>query len=337
MRGIVSLVFILLAAVWLGTASAENQTLLDRCWTPQVLAGTASELKALRAHHKLDLAALKQEPLPGISPVPPELRGSIKSVELPPGEKLIALTFDLCETDGDVAGYDGRIIDLLRAQGVKATFFAGGKWMETHEERAQQLIADPNFEVGSHGLRHLDMARLSGEALKDEIALTEAAYMRARKGLLARQCAAPTDAATEPPERMTVMRFPYGSCNAASLAAVAEEGQLAIQWDVVTGDPDPQRSAKAIAETILSKAHPGAIIVAHANGRGWHTVEALAIVIPKLKEEGYGFVTVSELVAAGKPVIAAKCYLNQPGSTRHLAHLHRGESHDLFGFFGPNH
>ena len=78
MRGIVSLVFILLAAVWLGTASAENQTLLDRCWTPQVLAGTASELKALRAHHKLDLAALKQEPLPGISPVPPELRGSIR-------------------------------------------------------------------------------------------------------------------------------------------------------------------------------------------------------------------------------------------------------------------
>ena len=140
----------------------------------------------------------------------------------------------------------------------------------------QQLIADPNFEIGSHGLRHLDMARLSGAALNDEIVLTEAAYLRARKSLLARQCAAPTDAATEPPERMTVMRFPYGSCNAASLAAVAEEGQLAIQWDVVTGDPDPHRSAKAIAETILSKAHPGAIIVAHANGRGWHTVEALA-------------------------------------------------------------
>ena len=48
---------------------------------------------------------------------------------------MIALTFDLCETDGSVAGYDGRIVDLLRAEGVKATFFAGGKWMETHPER----------------------------------------------------------------------------------------------------------------------------------------------------------------------------------------------------------
>ena len=337
MRGIVSLVVMPLAAGWLVSASAEEQTLLDRCWTPQALAGTVSELKALRAHHKLDLTALKQEPLPDISPVPPELRGSIRSVELPPGEKLIALTFDLCETTGDVSGYDGRIIDLLRAQGVKATFFAGGKWMETHEERAAQLIADPNFEVGSHGLRHLDMARLSGEALKDEIVLTEAAYVHARKGLLARQCAAPAETGTMPPDHLSLMRFPYGSCNAASLAAVADQGELAIQWDVVTGDPDPHRSAKAIADTILSKVHPGAIIVAHANGRGWHTAEALAIAIPKLKEEGYGFVTVSELVAAGTPVIAAKCYLDQPGGTRRVAHLHRGQSHDLFGFFGPNH
>jgi peptidoglycan/xylan/chitin deacetylase (PgdA/CDA1 family) len=337
MRGIVSLVVIPLAAGWLGTASAEEQTLIDRCWTPQVLAGTVSELKALRAHQKLDLAALKQETLPDISPVPQELRGSIRSVELPPGEKLIALTFDLCETSGDVAGYDGRIIDLLRAQRVKATFFAGGKWMETHEERAAQLIADPNFEVGGHGLRHLDMARLSGEALKDEIVLTEAAYVQARKSLLARQCAAPMETSTLPPDHLSLMRFPYGSCNAASLAAVADQGELAIQWDVVTGDPDPHRSAKAIADTILGKVHPGAIIVAHANGRGWHTADALAIAIPKLKEEGYGFVTVSELVAAGKPVIAAKCYLDQPGGTRRVAHLHRGQSHDMFGFFGPNH
>ena len=122
--------------------------------------------------------------------MPPELRGSIRGVTLPPDEKLIALTFDLCETDGDVAGYDGRIVDLLRAQGIKATFFAGGKWMETHKERAEQLIADPNFEIGSHGLRHFDLSRTSEPALSDEILLTEAAYRRARASLLAKQCAA---------------------------------------------------------------------------------------------------------------------------------------------------
>ena len=167
---ILNFAFVVLAAGGLGAADAEDHSLLDRCWTPQALAATQAELKPRHVRTKLDLTALKHETLPDASPVPPGLRGSIRSVELPFGEKLIALTFDLCETDGDVAGYDGPIVDLLRAQGVKATFFAGGKWMETHEERTAQLIADPNFEIGSHGLHHLDLARLSGATLTDEIA-----------------------------------------------------------------------------------------------------------------------------------------------------------------------
>jgi peptidoglycan/xylan/chitin deacetylase (PgdA/CDA1 family) len=316
-------------------AAGDGKTLLDRCFTPEALAGTAAEIKPQPNHGKLDVTALRQEPVPAATPIPESLRGSIRGVELPPGEKLIALTFDLCETDGSTAGYDGRIVDLLRAQGVKATFFAGGKWMETHPERIAQLIADPNFEVGSHGLRHLDLSRLNGEKLNDEIALTESAYARARRSLTARQCAAPVDGDKPLPERMTLLRFPYGTCDPVSLAAVADQGLYAIQWDLVTGDPDPHRSAKAIAETIVSKAHPGAIIVAHANGRGWHTADALAIAIPKLKEAGYGFVTVSELLAAGKPVIAAKCYLNQPGSGPRLARAHRRKSQDVFSLFGP--
>lgn len=310
--------------------------LLERCWTPQALAGTDQELKSARSHTRFDLAALKQEPLPPATPVPQELRGSIRGVELPPGAKLMALTFDLCETDGDVAGYDGRIVDLLRAQGVKATFFAGGKWMETHKERAEQLIADPNFEIGSHGLRHLDLAHASDQSLAEEIGLTEAAHARVRKSLLARQCAAGAKAAGPSPERMSLMRFPYGRCSAKSLAAVADAGLLAIQWDLVTGDPDPRQSAKAIANTILARAHPGAIIVAHANGRGYHTAEALALALPKLKEQGYAFVTVSELLKAGKPVIEANCYLTRPGDMPRLARSTRHRSHDNWTFLRRN-
>jgi peptidoglycan-N-acetylglucosamine deacetylase len=334
-RRVLALAVILVALGSLDAASAQDQSVLQRCFTPQALAGTASELKPQRNHAKLDLPGLKQEPLPNASPLPEDMRGSIRSVELPPGVKLIALTFDLCETDGSVAGYDGRIVDLLRAEGVKATFFAGGKWMETHQERTAQLLADPNFEIGSHGLRHLDMAKLNGEALKDEIVLTEATYARARNGLLARQCATPAADDRLVPERMTLLRFPYGTCDPEALASAAGQGLYAIQWDLITGDPDPHRSAKAIAETILAKVHPGAIIVGHANGRGWHTADALALAIPKLKQEGYGFVTVSELLAAGKPVTAAKCYLNQPGSGPRLARTHRRKSHDIFSLFGP--
>ena len=332
--------FLPLALYRASPAASEDQSLLNRCWTPQALAGSDNERLSVRAHGKFDLAPLKQEPLPQTSPVPPELRGSIRGVSLPADNKLIALTFDLCETDGDVAGYDGHIVDLLRSQGIKATFFAGGKWMETHKERAEQLIADPNFEIGSHGLRHFDLSRTSEAVLSEEILLTEGAYRRTRAALLAKQCAAdiaPASAANAVSERMSVMRFPYGRCNAKSLAAVNDAGLIAIQWDVVTGDPDPHQSAKAILNTILNQAHPGAIIVAHANGRGWHTADALALAIPKLKEQGYSFVTVSELLAAGKPIVATKCYLDRPGDTPRLVRLQtKGAPHDIFTLFGPD-
>jgi peptidoglycan/xylan/chitin deacetylase (PgdA/CDA1 family) len=295
---------------------AEEAAAPQQCWTEQALAGTDAERKHQRNRGPLDVEALRQTAIPPAIAVPPELRGSIRSVDLHGGVRLIALTFDLCEENGYVFGYDGRIVDYLRAQGVKATFFAGGKWMESHPERTAQLIADPLFEVGAHGLRHRDMSQLGDEMLKEEIVLTDAAYARAKAALAGRQCLV----GEETPKtgaRLTLLRFPYGSCNPKALAAAADAGQLAIQWDVVAGDPGAV-PAKAIANRILARAHPGAIVVAHANGRGIGTSAALAIVVPKLKEEGYSFVTVSELLAAGKPVIASACYLNAPGDLRSI-------------------
>ena len=337
---IVGLAVVALAVFALQPAHAETPSpdapaLLAQCWTPEALAGTDKEVKSSRSRGGFDLDALKQEPLPEPVAVSADLRGSIRSVALPPGEKLIALTFDLCESDGDHAGYDGRVVDLLRAEGVKATFFAGGKWLESHPERAQQLIADPNFEVGAHGLRHRDLSHAADKTMDEEIRLTEAAYARARHALSERSCASGTlEIPSAPQEQITLMRFPYGKCNAKALAAVADAGQLAIQWDVVTGDPDPHVSAKTIANTILTRAHPGAIVVAHANGRGRNTAAALAIALPKLKEEGYSFVTVSELLAAGKPVIAETCYLNRPGDAPRVARAKpRRKANDAFSLF----
>jgi len=331
------IVFVLLSlAGGVPVLAAEPQA-PQQCWTPQALAGTEIELKPVSTHRSLDLAPLKQVTLPPATPIKPELRGSIRGVELSPDKKLIALTFDLCEENGYVSGYDGRIVDYLRAQGIKATFFAGGKWMETHPERAQQLIADPLFEVGNHGLRHLDLSNVNDATLDEEITLTEAAYARAKAALASRQCV--VDAGPpQPPERMTLLRFPYGRCSDKALAAAANAGLISIQWDLVAGDPDPLVSAKSIANRILTKAHSGAIIVAHANGRGHNTAQALAMALPKLKEEGYSFVTVSELLQAGKPVIATHCYQNSPNEMAHVARstVQRG-SHDLFSIFtGPN-
>lgn len=254
--------------------------------------------------------------IPAATPVALAERGSIRRVELPKALKLIALTLDLCEQPGEIAGYDGPIFDYLRRNGIKATVFAGGKWLLTHGERAEQLIADPLLEIGNHGWAHRNVRGLEGKALDAEILGPQLSYVARRTALMSRQCAkdAPALAATRP-QAPALYRFPYGACNAAALEALAVNGLRAIQWDVSTGDASPSQSAAAVAAAITRNVRPGSIILAHANGRGYNTAAALAIAVPKLQEQGYRFVTVTELLAAGRPVVTPTCYDARPGDT----------------------
>lgn len=247
---------------------------------------------------------------------PTPFTGVVRRVTLPAGRKLVALTFDLCETAGETAGYDGAVIDYLRAHRIKATLFAGGQWMASHRERTGQLLSDPLFEMGTHGWAHRNTRLLNDAELKREIVAPVAAYTVLRSELRQAQCSLPHQAVFSAiPERPTLFRFPFGACNAAGLQAVADAGLTAIQWDVAPGDPSPNRSGRAIAEAMIRIARPGSIVVLHANGRGYHTAEALPLVIPALRAKGFEFVTVSELIAAGKPVVADTCYDSHPGDT----------------------
>ena len=110
-------------------------------------------------------------------------------------------------------------------------------------------------------------------------------------------------------------RFPFGACSPEALAATAANGMLAVQWDVSTGDSSRAETAEAIARTLLGEVRPGSIILAHGNGRGHNTAAALPLALPKLIARGYRFVTVSELIAAGKPELAQTCYDRRPGDT----------------------
>src|SRR5262249_29447565 len=140
--------------------------------------------------------------------------GVIRGVRLPPGRKLIALTFDLCEQPGEVAGYDGAIVDYLRKENIKATFFAGGKWMRSHEERTRQLMADPRFEIGNHSEAHRNLRLLAGARLHDEVIGPQRAYEAIRARFADTQCARAQPAGTPSIlPRLKLFRFPYGACS----------------------------------------------------------------------------------------------------------------------------
>ena len=305
-------------ALLAGAANAGAGGLVSQCWAPADLAAKPGE----RTIVKLDGAPDTKPVVRAMQPADPApFAGSIRSVTIADGRKLIALTFDLCEAHGQISGYDGDIVDTLRSLGAKATFFAGGKWLLDHSERSQQLMADASFELGNHNWSHANERRVPPETTVREILRTQAAYELLRDQLGQNQCATRQTAAySQIPQRIGLYRFPYGACNAEGLKAVAEQGLLEIQWDIAMADPVAAQSANMIVSEVMQKVHPGSIIIGHANGRGVHTNEALQILIPKLRARGYQFVTVSELLAAGKPVIAQECYNEKPGDLDRYDH-----------------
>ncbi len=90
-------------------------------------------------------------------------------------------------------------------------------------------------------------------------------------------------------------------------------GLVAIQWDTVSGDPAPAQTAEAIRRGVVAHAKSGSIVVMHANGRGWHTAEALPLIIADLRQRGFEFATVGELLDKGEPVAVDSCYEVKPG------------------------
>src|SRR5262249_41369611 len=121
---------------------------------------------------------------PAFLPLGPSV--SIRRVELKPLYKVIALTFDLCEGVKEISGYDAPIVDYLRSERVHATFFAGGKWMRNHQERALQLIADPLFEVGNHSWSHANLRLANEQRLHEQILWPQAQYILLREELARR-------------------------------------------------------------------------------------------------------------------------------------------------------
>ena len=214
--------------------------------------------------------------LPGLA-----LGGDESSLLLTHGNRRrpqVALTFDLCETKTKPAGFDPAIVAILQEKQAAATFFAGGLWLQDHPREAQLLTSEPRFELGNHSWSHPDLRQADAATITDEINRTEK-LLTALTGRSSR-----------------LFRLPFGYYDERVLKTIAASGVRIIQWDVVTGDPDRHVLAADIVAAVKHGARNGSIIIMHANGRGWHTAEALPQVIDLLRQRGFELVTVSQLL-----------------------------------------
>lgn len=300
-----------------------SQTILDSLWSPEERQGRPDDRKVHRLPAPDRTPPARTFPITVSPPLPAPFQRSIRRVNPVGNNKPIALTFDLCERADDVTGYDAAIVNALRQEQVRATFFAGGRWMRSHPEQTLQLMVDPLFEIGNHGWSHGNLGVLTDGRLAEQILWTQAQYELLWEGLRDRVAALNID-----PREMdkisrapATFRPPYGRCHPEALNVLASQGIAAIQWSIVSGDAVKGQNPERIIKTVLSQAAPGAIVIFHANGRSYGTAAALPAIIKALKAKGYEFVTVSELLRSGEVIATEDCYELKPGDNRRYDRL----------------
>lgn len=307
----VVLLFLACGGSWAEVGSAK---LLHTLWTDQELAGRPKDYQISRPYSTpLDLSAPAWTTPHTVLPTVPEvLRNVIRRVRLPGGDKVLALTFDLCERASNRTGYRGDMVTFLRQEGVAATFFAGGKWMRSHPDKALQLMADPLFELGNHSWTHANFALLNEQETREQVLWTQCQYEVLRAQLA--QMAATHGLTSEMdlvPAVPHVFRLPYGRNALETLDRLAHMGLPIIQWDVLGegGAGGPQQIAQRVAQQV----RPGSLVLMHANAVPKWIQDIVPYLVANLRRQGWRFVTVSELLRLGEAESVREGYFEKPG------------------------
>ena len=173
----------------------------------------------------------------------------------------IYLTFD----DGPEPTVTPQVLETLRQEHIKATFFMLGKNAEKHPELVELIRAD-GHTVGNHGHGHLDAWKhTASEILAD-----------------AEKCAAITGS--------KLYRPPFGRLWPRQLNALIRKGFNVVNWTLLSGDFDRSIDAERVAKNVLDHVKPGCIVVMHDSDQAKsNLLLSLPLIIQDLKAKGYTF------------------------------------------------
>ena len=188
-------------------------------------------------------------------------------------EKVIAITID----DGSDGGSYSKILQVLDKHNVKATFFLTGSAAEKRPSIIRQTINE-GHEIGNHSYNHPEFTKVSNNEMRSQLSRTETIIKNI------------TGKSTKP-----YFRAPYGSTNQNVLTTVGNAGYAyTFHWTIDTLDWTGN-SANTIYNRVMNGLQPGAIILMHT-GAATNTVAALDRLIPAIKNKGYKFVKISQLM-----------------------------------------
>ena len=179
----------------------------------------------------------------------------------------VALTFD----DGPSPKYTPLLLDGLKERNVRATFFLLGKNVKENQELVHRMQAEGHL-LGNHTYNHVQLNKIPETTARQEILKTNNEIY---------------EATGKYPE---YMRPPYGAWKKNMELCVE---MLPVFWDIDTLDWKSQ-NVDAILKAAGEEPEDGSIILMHDEYQT--SVEAALLLIDRLKEKGYEFVTVDELI-----------------------------------------
>lgn len=189
-------------------------------------------------------------------------------------EKKVAITFD----DGPSEEKTREILEILRENGAVATFFVIGQNAERHPDRIREIF-DAGHEIGNHTWSHRYISKMSADEIREDLGKTE--------DVLTEICGS----------KPTVFRPPGGYWTKESIDVVEGMGYKSVLWSVDTRDWT-MNSAQRIIRQVEQGTGCGDIILFHdLADKRLSTPDALRVLLPMLREAGFEFVTVSELLA----------------------------------------
>ena len=154
-----------------------------------------------------------------------------------------------------------------------------------HPDRIREIY-DAGHEIGNHTWSHGNLTRLGRDRIREEVRKTEEVLMRI--------CG----------EKPAVFRPPGGCWSESSIAVVEEMGYTCVLWSVDTRDWT-MPGADSVIRRVAGKTRGGDIVLFHDLGdEKLPTPDALRVLLPQLREEGYEFVTVSELLGANREAVS---------------------------------
>ncbi len=192
-------------------------------------------------------------------------------------EKVIALTFD----DGPDEVFTPQILDILKKYNVKATFFIIGEKVANHKDIIKRQIEE-GHEIGNHTFTHINALKKNYWEIQQEVTKTQE-VIKSVTG-----------------KYPTLFRPPYRALNKELCKVIKENNMNIILWSNIDVRDWSNPGVDTMVNTIENKIQNGNIVILHdyntvRNDKS-QTIETLEIVIPKLKEKGYKFVTISELI-----------------------------------------